>query len=64
MAIAHVFQNGNSQTVRLPEEFRFDTEEVFVEKDGDKIILFPKPKMTWEEFFDKHEPCPEFELER
>ena len=33
-------------------------------KDGDSVILFPKPKITWEEFFAAHEPCPDFELDR
>ena len=64
MGVAKVFKNGQSQAVRLPKEFRFDTEEVFVSKDGNNIILFPKPKVTWEEFFALHEPCPDFELDR
>ena len=64
MGVAKVFKNGQSQAVRLPKEFRFDTDEVFVSKEGDKIILFPKPKITWNEFFEKHEACPEFELDR
>ena len=64
MRVAKVFKNGQSQAIRLPKEFRFDTDEVFVSKDGDNIILFPKPKITWEEFFAKHEPCPDFELDR
>ena len=59
MRVAKVFKNGQSQAIRLPKEFRFDTEEVFVSKEGDNIILFPKPKITWEEFFAKHEPCPD-----
>ena len=62
--VAKVFKNGQSQAVRLPKEFRFDTDEVFVSRDGDNLILFPKPKITWEEFFNKHEACPEFELDR
>ena len=64
MSIAKIFKNGQSQAIRLPKEFRFDTDEVFVSRDGDKIILFPKPKITWEEFFATHEPCPDFELDR
>jgi antitoxin VapB len=62
-SVAKIFQNGQSQAVRLPKEFRFDTDEVFISKEGDKVILFPKPKMTWESFFDSG-PCPEFELDR
>ena len=64
LSVAKIFKNGQSQAVRLPREFRFDSEEVFITKDGDKVILFPKPKITWAEFFDKHEACPEFELDR
>ena len=62
--VAKVFKNGQSQAVRLPKEFRFYTDEVFVSKEGDNIILSPKPKITWAEFFDKHEACPELELDR
>ena len=64
MGVAKIFKNGQSQAIRLPKEFRFDTDEVFVSKDGENIILCPKPKITWEEFFEKHEPCPDFELDR
>jgi len=64
MGVAKVFKNGQSQAVRLPKEFRFNTDEVFVSRDGDNLILSPKPKITWEEFFERHEACPEFELDR
>jgi len=64
MDVAKVFENGKSQAVRLPKEYRFNTDEVFVFKEGDRVILFPKPKITWKEFFDKHEACPEFDLDR
>ncbi len=49
-AIAKVFKNGRSQAVRLPKEFRFSCAEVFVERDGEKIILRPKP-VEWDDFF-------------
>ncbi|MBS1867766.1 MAG: AbrB/MazE/SpoVT family DNA-binding domain-containing protein, partial [Acidobacteria bacterium] len=42
---AKLFKNGRSQAVRLPAAFRFDTEEVFIQKDkqtGD-VILSRKP---------------------
>lgn len=42
LAIAKVFMNGRSQAVRLPKEFRFDTDEVTVERQGDAIILRPR----------------------
>ncbi|MCA0325480.1 MAG: type II toxin-antitoxin system VapB family antitoxin [Proteobacteria bacterium] len=42
LAIAKVFMNGRSQAVRLPKEFRFDTDEVTVERQGESIILRPR----------------------
>jgi antitoxin VapB len=42
--------NGRSQAVRLPKEYRFTTEEVFITKQGDSIIISPK-EPTWDEFF-------------
>lgn len=41
MKVAKVFENGRSQAVRLPKEYRFDTKEINVNKVGDVIILFP-----------------------
>jgi antitoxin VapB len=40
-AIAKVFMNGRSQAVRLPKEFRFDSTEVRVSRDGNRVILEP-----------------------
>ena len=49
---AKLFQNGRSQAVRLPAEYRFEGSEVYVRRDlasGD-IILSRRPE-SWEEFF-------------
>ena len=51
MKKAKVFMNGRSQAVRLPLEYRFDCDEVFVEKQGDRVILSPA-RPDWDEFFD------------
>ena len=32
-ATAKVFRNGRSQAVRIPAEFRFTTDEVYIERD-------------------------------
>jgi len=48
---AKIFMNGNSQAVRLPQEFRFDGKEVYIRKVGDEVILSPKPK-SWRDFFE------------
>lgn len=38
---ARVFTTGRSQAVRLPKEFRFDTDTVLVHRDGTSVILEP-----------------------
>jgi len=40
--MAKVFRNGASQAVRLPKEFRFDTDEVCIKRIGTAVLLFPK----------------------
>ena len=42
MQTARIFNNGNSQAVRLPKEFRFDEDEVVIKKIDDMVILLPK----------------------
>jgi antitoxin VapB len=39
MAKTKVFRSGNSQAVRIPREFQFDTDEVEIERRGEEIIL-------------------------
>ena len=39
MTTAKLFWNGRSQAVRLPKEFRFDTTEVTIRREGDAVIL-------------------------
>lgn len=49
---AKLFLNGRSQAVRLPLEFRFEGNEVFIRQDpatGD-IILSRRPE-SWDGFF-------------
>ncbi|MFY9747411.1 MAG: type II toxin-antitoxin system VapB family antitoxin [Acidobacteriaceae bacterium] len=49
---ARVFMSGRSQAVRIPAEFRFDGEEVWVRRDeqtGD-LILSQAPS-TWAEIY-------------
>ncbi len=65
---AKVFTTGRSQAVRLPKEFRFSTQEVFIERKGDAVILRPKlDKDAWwvemEKILDAFEGMPD-EIER
>lgn len=41
MMTAKLFENGRSQAVRLPKEFRFHESEVAIGKVGDAVILLP-----------------------
>jgi len=49
MNTAKVFVNGRSQAVRLPKEYRFDEDDVFIKKIGDVVMLIPKDKV-WKTF--------------
>lgn len=44
METAKIFENGRSQAVRLPKEYRFSADEVFVSKIGEIVMLIPKEK--------------------
>ncbi len=51
MMMAKVFENGRSQAVRLPKEYRFSDEEVAINKIGDVVILMPKEN-KWSGFLN------------
>ena len=44
METAKLFENGRSQAVRLPKEFRFDSEEVEIFRRGDEVVLREKTR--------------------
>jgi antitoxin VapB len=50
MITAKVFANGRSQAVRLPKEFRFDTDEVYITRMGSALVLMPK-ETSWDVLF-------------
>jgi len=41
MKSSKLFNNGRSQAVRLPKEFRFEGTEVYVKKLGNTVVLIP-----------------------
>jgi len=49
MQTAKLFQNGRSQAVRLPKEFQFDGDDVFIQKLGGAVLLIPRSKL-WDVF--------------
>ena len=49
MMTAKIFENGRSQAVRLPKEYRFTSDEVLINKIGDMVVLIPKER-KWDSF--------------
>ena len=54
MMTAKLFENGRSQAVRLPKEYRFNGDEVAIIKVGDIVILMPKEN-KWSAFLNSLE---------
>ena len=48
--LARLFRNGGNQAVRLPKGFEMNADEVLLRREGDTIILTPKPR-SWGEYF-------------
>jgi antitoxin VapB len=44
MQRAKLFWSGRSQAVRLPKEFRFEGEEVWIRREGHAVVLEPIAK--------------------
>jgi antitoxin VapB len=60
---AKVFMNNRSQAVRLPKEFQFKTREVFIRKEGEDVILSPRPK-DWAEYLESSSGASEDFMQR
>jgi len=51
MQTASIFQNGASQAVRIPKEYRFEGKVVEIKKIGNNLILRPVPD-SWDSLFE------------
>ena len=51
METAKLFQNGKSQSVRLPKEFRFKSDRVYIKRVGDAVVLLPY-QTPWKTLLD------------
>jgi antitoxin VapB len=47
---AKVFQNGRSQAIRLPKDFRVESEEVYLKKTPEGFLVIARD--PWEIFFE------------
>lgn len=51
METARLFKNGQSQAVRLPKDFRFEGEKVFIKRVGKAVVLIPYQD-SWQTLFE------------
>ena len=64
MKTAKLFMNGQSQAIRLPKEFRFSGNEVFIKRVGNSVVLMPE-KNSWDALLGSLEQfSPEFMADR
>ncbi|MDR2577955.1 MAG: type II toxin-antitoxin system VapB family antitoxin [Chitinispirillales bacterium] len=49
MQTVRLFLNGRSQAVRLPKEYQFKGENVYIQRVGEAVILVPCDR-SWETF--------------
>ena len=64
MRTAKVFKSGNSQAVRIPAEFQFDTDEVEIFRRDDELVLRKKPKTLEQAFHLLSSLSPDYLSER
>ena len=69
MTTTKVFNSGNSQAVRIPKEFRFNSEEVEITKEHGVVVIREKQKdlstafllfneLSSDAFMDKRQDSP------
>lgn len=51
MDSAKLFQNGKSQAVRLPKDYRFRGAKVYIKRMGNAVILIPEHD-SWQTMID------------
>jgi antitoxin VapB len=50
MQTAKLFPNGQSQAVRLPKEYRFEGDRVYIQRVGEAVVLLPYQR-PWQVLF-------------
>lgn len=51
MDTAKIFQNGQSQAIRLPKEYRFRGARVYLKRMGNAVVLIPEYD-SWQTFIE------------
>lgn len=47
MDTAKIFQNGKSQAIRLPKDYRFSGAKVYLKRVGNAVVLIPEQN-SWQ----------------
>ncbi|CAN5266574.1 AbrB/MazE/SpoVT family DNA-binding domain-containing protein [soil metagenome] len=48
-----LFRNGRNQAIRIPREFEFLGKEVLLHKEGERLIIEPIKKCSFQEMLTK-----------
>ena len=56
MTTTRVFQNGNSQAIRIPQEMKTDKKEYCINKIGDIYIAYPADTFSSDFMEDREQP--------
>ena len=51
MKTAERIETDSGQAVRLPDEFRFNTDRVTIRREGDAVVLEAPKRTTWPDGF-------------
>jgi antitoxin VapB len=44
--VVKLFKNGRNQAVRIPREFELPGDEAIIRKEGERLVIEPKPKKS------------------
>ncbi|MDR7016942.1 AbrB/MazE/SpoVT family DNA-binding domain-containing protein [Acinetobacter sp. 3657] len=58
---AKIFMNGQSQAVRLPKEYRFKSDIVYVRKNAKGEVILSEQPRTWADYFNENSSSLGFE---
>lgn len=54
--VATLFRNGSNQAVRIPRELEIDSREVYIHREGDRLVLTPVRKHALADLLAGWEP--------
>lgn len=57
--VVKLFKNGRNQAVRIPREFELPGTEAVMRKEGERLVIEPKPRRSLLEILKTLEPIDE-----